>query len=579
MSEAGSFPGVKLRINVVALIGEDKVGKFLICAAPQASVEDFASKVRSQLARSNVEAQLVRLTNASGAHLLGEDLIGDVLRDAEEVIAILAKSASNDPCERSVVQVEAGKSALQSALVEGPQVNQLPGPAELFEEDLQETRPLPALVQKSDWCVEGLTPKLREYIYTRFREADVAADPRDTYISVMMKPQARPGQASAPTPLHYNLARVDVMEFEKLCKQQVSCARLALDNFQRCQEVLNDLVDRGKAFSDYAPTLLPYKYRNGNQMWLNDVHDGSFGQTEAFRPVILIDTSGMSGKVASFLRVSLKRMLYSWITGKSKFNLVAFSMQGHAAVWGEGMISPTAEALREAEAWIDALKPVRVANMLDGIQLSLSPADVDAVYMLTAGFSKRSDVGYILRGIRSLNIREVPINVIGIDCDDKASLDLRHLAEENHGSFRNKSFAESKPSTAASKAPRWQLPDTATQMTIGGQLNIFEIMLEEKNRQLSDWLDEQKCANRLLLSTATQQAVPALEQLRLAKQHALVPGRRLEELLMLERPKSVSSEARRPSLVNPWDRPGGAIRASRLMPGGRVRSASRTRWS
>lgn len=183
--------------------------------------------------------------------------------------------------------------------------------------------------------------------------------------------------------------------------------------------------------------------------------------------------------------------------------------------------------------------------------------------------------------MRSLNIREVPINVIGIDCDDKNSLELRRLAEENHGSFRQKRFAESlaeRPSTA-SKAPRWQLPDSATQMTISGQLSIFEIMLEEKSRQLADWLDEQKCANRLLLSTATQQAVPAPEQLRLMKQRALVPGRRLEELLTLERPKSVHSEVRRPSLVNPWDRPGGAIRASRLLPGGRVRSASRTRWS
>lgn len=213
-----------------------------------------------------------------------------------------------------------------------------------------------------------------------------------------MKPQARPGSCSAATPLHYNLARVDVMEFEKLCRQQASCARLALDNFQRCREVLNDLVDRGKALSDYAPTLLPYKYRSSDQMWLSDVQDGSFGQTESFRPVILIDTSGISGKVASFLRVSLKRMLYSWITGKSKFNLVAFSMEGHAAVWGEGMIPPTASALREAEAWLDALKPVRAANMLDGLQLALSPADADAVYVLTAGFSKRSDVATSYEG-------------------------------------------------------------------------------------------------------------------------------------------------------------------------------------
>merc|ERR1719388_52364 len=45
-------------------------------------------------------------------------------------------------------------------------------------------------------------------------------------------------------------------------------------------------------------------------------------------------------------------------------------------------------------------------------------------------------------------------------------------------------------------------------MTIGGQLSIIEVMIEEQKAQEFDWLEEQKCANRLLLTTATQQPVP-----------------------------------------------------------------------
>jgi len=156
-------------------------------------------------------------------------------------------------------------------------------------------------------------------------------------------------------------------------------------------------------------------------------------------------------------------------------------------------------------------------------------------------------------------------------------------------------------------------------MTIGGQVDILDIMAHESEGQLGSWLEEQKCAHRLLLLTATQQPVPLADD-----KPPPVPGAsgrrappRLQELLEAAhgkahhagaivgglgsacRPSSARSHAlrrdaaqltlpppqdprpraraqarcnsaagglRQPSLVNPWDVPSFAapVRVSQL---------------
>lgn len=158
-------------------------------------------------------------------------------------------------------------------------------------------------------------------------------------------------------------------------------------------------------------------------------------------------------------------------------------------------------------------------------------------------------------------------------------------------------------------------------LTISGQMSILEIMLDEQERHTVDWLEEQKCANRLLLTTASQQAVPDVDQARGIYQRAAINEVRkqmgesqshLQQLVdahIARAPSPFSPAAsllpppaaaagylgsgaerrrvaaqgdrrsnslprgagaaaadamRRPSVVNPWDRPGAVIKTSQL---------------
>jgi hypothetical protein len=315
--------GQKLRLNVVALISETTVGRLLVCVDDEALVEDLASKVRGALVKSAVPGRLLRLTNHFGANLPSDEKVGDVLRDAEEVVAVLV-AEPEDPAVRqqlaggvgeimsfarvgpprleasgtspgmmpgstapSLADIQVptgaiganrpslaplplcgGDESFQTALPPSPTrpaaASSIPGPVEMFEEDLLE---LPAvkggtslatrLPRSSDWTVEGLSPKLREYITTRFREANAsAAEPGNSFIAVTMRPRARAG-AVPNKAIHYSIARVDVIEFERLCDLRVQETRSRADHFRRCQSVLNALVDKGTPVTEYAKKLAP----------------------------------------------------------------------------------------------------------------------------------------------------------------------------------------------------------------------------------------------------------------------------------------------------------------------------------
>lgn len=192
---------------------------------------------------------------------------------------------------------------------------------------------------------------------------------------------------------------------------------------------------------------------------------------------------------------------------------------------------PTAQKLREAEEFVENLRPVRGnADLLEAMRWALEPTDADTVYLLTSGWPKRTDVNYILADLRARNVREVPIHIIGVNCEPQMELSLRRLAEQNSGSFRQKRFdlsakvlAEKALESATSSRSRpARLHEDDERLTIGGQIDIIEVMLQEAEVHTIDWLEEQKCANRLLFSSASQQAVPDCDQARQAAKRVVL---------------------------------------------------------
>jgi len=634
MSSVGS-PAQKVRLNVVAILGEGIIGKFLVSIDGDSMVEDLASQITSALARAKVEGRLLRLTNTKQAQLPSEERVGDVLRDSEEVIAVLVEEPEDEalrqqlspdgdvhalsftrtaapfphlvqaeaPTQRGVDRLEVLKKTrcTEPMSILSSMDNckdKPPGPKEIFQEDLQPSSlvPVPGSQEtgfrsiRCDWEVEQLTPKLREYIAARFTEMhEMPADPGHAYIIVSMRPRERPGSVVSPQPIHYSVARVDIIEFERLCGRRVQEIRARLDFFQRCLEALRSLLDRGADREDYAPNMLPYSYKPGKEFGslLQEVDERSFGQVEGFRPLLVIDMAGAVGKYSLFIKAAVKRLMYSFLVAKSRFNIISFC-RGKVVAWEDHLVPPVAQKLREAEDFIDKLQPAKRTCILQALCWALQ-SDADAVYLLTSGFPKYADTEYCRAEIRSQNKRQLPIHVIGVQCEAEAEVELRRLAEENRASFRPKNFNETLPAdkcldlvnTGRSVASCQRLRDH--QLSIGGQVEILEVMIKEQEIQTTDWLEEQKCANRILLTSASQHPVPNVQQAQYAAGRMVInqlcrgPPPPLRDLLQKSSTKTNSKvtevfkahptrseNVRAPSIHNPWDRPSGILKVSQV---------------
>ncbi|CAE8606784.1 unnamed protein product, partial [Polarella glacialis] len=106
---ASSGVGQKLRLNVVALIGDGVVGRMLVAIDEDASVEILATKIRAAMAKSRIEGCLLRLTNNQKSNLPADERIGDVMQDGEEVIAVLTRDPE-DPVVRQQLMGGLGNS-------------------------------------------------------------------------------------------------------------------------------------------------------------------------------------------------------------------------------------------------------------------------------------------------------------------------------------------------------------------------------------------------------------------------------------------------------------------------------------
>ncbi|CAE8608588.1 unnamed protein product [Polarella glacialis] len=403
-----------------------------------------------------------------------------------------------------------------------------------------------------DWEVEQLTPKLREYISARFREVyDSPADPGRTYLTVSMRPRERPGAIVAPLPVHYSVARVDIIEFERLCGRKVDMTRERLNYFGRSLDALLSLLDRGASRDDYAPNMMPYKYRAEEEVsgLIEEADEGQFGQVEGFRPIIVIDTAGALGENLLIVKAALKRMLYSFMVAKSRFNIVAFNGQGRATAWEDRLVPPVAQKLREAEDFLDSLRPggARGTDILEAMGWALEPSDADAVYLLSSGFPKRADVPYCLASIRSRNMRQLPIHVIGVDCDTKSELDLRRLAEENRGSFRQKKF-----NLRASVS-----------MPVSELLAASGHVKQPSGRKNGD----QPCWTKAATRAATKELGPRRSDPAVARLAGGATRAAAGLRATICRPRVHGADGdslRRPSIANPWDRPTGVVKVSQL---------------
>ena len=115
-------------------------------------------------------------------------------------------------------------------------------------------------------------------------------------------------------------------------------------------------------------------------------------------------------------------------------------------------------------------------------------------------------------------------------------------------------------------------------------------MIKEQEIQTTDWLEEQTCANRILLTTASQHPVPNEDQARYVAGRSVVsqlcngapvPLRELLQMPLVPKgetqppgapmlPKAsrkwreglVAHDMRRPSVHNPGDRPSGIVKTS-----------------
>ncbi|CAE7575149.1 VWA3B [Symbiodinium natans] len=431
---------------------------------------------------------------------------------------------------------------------------------------------------------------------------EMPADPGHTYIVVSLRPRERAGSVVSPLPVHYSVARVDIIEFERLAGRKVQECRMRLDFFKRCLEALNSLLDRGASREEYVPNMLPYSYRQDEEFGslLEEVDEGTFGQVEGFRPVIVLDTSGLLGQNLVFVKAAIKRLMYSFIVAKSRFNLITFNSVGKAVTWEDRLVPPVAQKLREAESFVDLAQPCSETDLLEAMRWAVQSCEADMVYLITSGFCKKTDVEYCRADIRSRNLRQLPIHVIGVQCEARAEVDLRRLAEENRGSFRHKSF-RCKTSVSgcfeqllsSRRCPSAQkrssaLRKAAQRLSVGGQIDILEVLVKEQEIQTTDWLEEQKCSNRILLTTSSQHPVPDVQQARYAAGRLVVnqlcrcAPPPLRELLQERRPRrgfrpcsaretsterwvdDVDDGARRPSVQNPWDRPSGVVKVSQV---------------
>jgi hypothetical protein len=600
---AGSDVARRLRLNVSALMGDGVVGKFLVVIDEESGMEQLMEKIQKTLQRGGITGTIERILNSLKATLPSDELVGDMLRDGEELFVMLRGDAGallggrGGQSSSSTAAAPVSAPGPSEMLVGGgggsddsdsdedgggrngpmpasdyppppviprgaqPGTAPIPGPQEMFDgermplEAMQANHPCEPIEPTSydnDWLVENMTPKLREFVLVHFQESLISEakyvasigkyvgarfyQKSGSFVSVFMRPQTAIGSdPNATMPVHYNVARVDIVSFQKDVEGQIERIQQHLELLAATMRGLKALLSKGMSESDHINVMLPYSYKTFDEVegLMLEAERPLFQSIQASRPIIVVDTSGGLGKHLVYVKAALKRTLYAHLASKQAIQLIKFSpAQGSARAWAQEMVPPTEQALQAAETWIDGLTASSTGNILDAVRLAIAHQDADAVYLLSSGDVDKLQHDGILTGVRALNVREIAIHTIGIESQPRGELLLRNIAESNHGDFLLKSFEfgkEGQQSTVCSADVKWTswrtqlINEKSKQMSedfkkqrlsIGGQIKIIDVMIREEARKEGSWKEEWKCAQRLLLASETQGAIPDKDQVR-----------------------------------------------------------------
>jgi len=609
MASVGSDVSRKLRLNISALMGEGVVGKFLVVIDEESGMEQLMEKIQKTLQRGGITGTIERILNSLKATLPTDELVGDMLRDGEELFVMLRGDAGamlgGGGGGQSSSSRAGGGGTSQAASIPGPSESfvggggggsddsdsdedgghggpspeadyppppviprgaqpgtaPIPGPQEMFDgermplESMQANHPCEPIEPTSydnDWLVENMSPKLREFVLAHFQESLISEakyvasigkyvgarfyQKSGSFVSVFMRPQTAIGSDPNTTmPVHYNVARVDIVSFQKDVEGQIERIQQHLELLAATMRGLKALLSKGMSEGDHINVMLPYSYKTFDEVegLMLEAERPLFQAIQASRPIIVVDTSGGIGKHLTFVKAALKRTLYAHLACKQAVQLIKFSpAQGSARAWAQDMVPPTEQALQAAESWIDGLTPSSTGNILDAVRLAIAHQDADAIYLLSSGDVDKVQHDGILTGVRALNVREIAIHTIGIESQPRGELLLRNIAESNHGDFMLKSFEfgkENQQSTVCSADVKWTswrtqlINEKSKQMSedfkkqrlsIGGQIKIIDVMIREEARKEGSWKEEWKCAQRLLLASETQGAIPDKDQVR-----------------------------------------------------------------
>ena len=274
---------------------------------------------------------------------------------------------------------------------------------------------------KADWMVDNLSPKFKEYVVARFRESTFGAkhpyalQEQETmsgaWISVFVESNMSKKNPDAP-PMMYNLARVDVIEFERMCKRNIDQSRHQAKALTKKMTSLQSRLDKGAEPQTMVPVVFPYLVKKGGAAATVEEEGPILGSVEGFRPIFIIDTGGAMARNMDYLRSSMKRLLYTYVVMKSKFTFITFDKNGRAKAWTNDMLPTGSNILREAEVYIDELRPRRNhGNILDAMRLATSFAECDVLFHVCAGVELVNDTRLLRRQLKTVNAAEIPVHL------------------------------------------------------------------------------------------------------------------------------------------------------------------------
>jgi len=533
---------MKLRLNVSAVGPDNKHHvKFLLLIEPQSLRTELMSRIEKQLQGGGVAARIKLLLNAQGA-ILPDEEIGDMLRDGDEITAELEDGEQVESYLTPQSVIGHGDSPTSPRARPDPNVqnllwtNPLSGPPLVTDTRHNTVRSGPIETNhfgiEEHLMIENITPKLREFILSRFDDAQIITElhfqpnvdkfggrkyyqATGPFVAMYMKPQVE----SARSPVEYNVAREDLVEFQKLVGTNIDQIQISIDHLQATHAALKALLTKGLASTDATHVMLPYKYQTWDEVdgILIEAKQPMIADMNCHCPCIVIDASGMRERLP-FVKASLKRTMYQFIPEMEGFNLIS-ALQNGPQSFGHQVIAPDTTNMSQADDWIDAIERkaagTSTIRLHEAMRLALSYPEVDEIWVISGAVGLNDVVQNtaLLQNIKSWNVRDIKINTISIDADSVGELLMRNMAVTNNGKFTMKRFDGSlnsrrrmvenlDPSMHAPKGQnKWShlLEDFQKQrLTIGGQVRIVDIMTDEEKQREAFWKQEWKCANKLL---------------------------------------------------------------------------------